>query len=199
MSDITRLTNKILQDARIMSNEQLQNGAEKIQAQEEIEKAKLKENQQVLLERFDRQQQQEFHLQLTKLESQTRNQRLLAKQEVLDALFQEAAQELQQLSPAQFNDFVATNFRRVPLEGHVEMILGERSQAYLNEETRKEWPLMAQENTIELTISECPTPRKSGFYLRQGAIEYNFTFEALLAQAQENLGPELLQMIFEEE
>lgn len=76
------------------------------------------------------------------------------------------------------------------------MVLGENSLVYATEEAIQKWRKSIQPQA-DLTVAKQSIPRRSGFLLRQGDIEFNFIFESLLNASEEELSNQLLQLIFE--
>ncbi|EPH94701.1 hypothetical protein D920_02888 [Enterococcus faecalis 13-SD-W-01] len=196
MSDITQLTNKIIQDAQKKKEQLLKESKKEIQQKEELDKNRLAEQSQENIKRYEKELQTELSLKVSDLHVTSRNKVLAAKQAVLDELFSEARQQLQELPAEKFEAFVLKNLQKVQLTGPVEMVLGENSLAYATEEAIQKWRKSIQPQA-DLTVAKQTIPRRSGFLLRQGDIEFNFIFESLLNASEEELSNQLLQLIFE--
>ena len=102
------------------------------------------------------------------------------------------------MSVEDFNQFVKTQIEQIQLTGDVEMVVGQNSAKHATEENKKVWQDAAP-SQMNLSIAERTIPKRSGFLLRQGEIEYNFTFEAMLSTSEEELSSELLNLIFDGE
>lgn len=196
MSDITQLTNKIIQDAKRKKEQLLKESKKEIQQKEELDKKRLAEQSQENIKRYEKELQTDLSLKVSDLHVTSRNKVLAAKQAVLDELFSEARQKLQELSAEEFEDFVTKNLQKAQLSGPAEMVLGENSLHYATEEAIQKWRASVQPQA-DLVIAKQTIPRRSGFLLRQGDIEFNFIFESLLNASEEDLSNQLLQLIFE--
>ncbi|MGG5358679.1 MULTISPECIES: V-type ATP synthase subunit E [unclassified Enterococcus] len=196
MSDITQLTNKIIQDAQKKKEQLLKESKKEIQQKEELDKNRLAEQSQENIKRYEKELQTELSLKVSDLHVTSRNKVLAAKQAVLDELFSEARQQLQELPAEKFEAFVLKNLQKAQLTGPVEMVLGENSLVYATEEAIQKWRKSIQPQA-DLTVAKQSIPRRSGFLLRQGDIEFNFIFESLLNASEEELSNQLLQLIFE--
>ncbi len=196
MSDITQLTNKIIQDAQKKKEQLLKESKKEIQQKEELDKNRLAEQSQENIKRYEKELQTELSLKVSDLHVTSRNKVLAAKQAVLDELFSEARQQLQELPAEKFEAFVLKNLQKAQLTGPVEMVLGENSLVYATEEAIQKWRKSIQPQA-DLTVAKQSIPRRNGFLLRQGDIEFNFIFESLLNASEEELSNQLLQLIFE--
>lgn len=197
MSDITKLTTKIIQDAQVKQQQILETGKKEIQQQEKLQQQQIERQMKEQLQRIEKEIQAELSLKVSDLHVKSRSKLLATKQMVLDELFTEAKARLKQLSTTDFTDFVLRNIKATDLEGVVELVLGEESQHYATEATVATWQQELPPE-ITLTIAKQVIPRRSGFLLRQGEVEFNFIFEAILNAVEEELSNELLQLIFEE-
>ena len=196
MSNIRNLTEKIIHDATKKREQRLLSGQKELEKQKQLQLRKLETQQEERLERFEKEQRAELSLKVSDLHMKARNQLLVAKQAVLKELFQEAMVELRELSAEQFNRFVQISLEKIAVEGSVEFILGEYSQHYATLESKAQWQAVLPAVTFH--FSEKTIPQRSGFILRQEAIEFNFIFEAILNAEEEQLSNELLQLIFDD-
>ncbi|KAF1302051.1 V-type ATP synthase subunit E [Enterococcus saccharolyticus] len=197
MSDITKLTSKIIQDAQVKRQQMLEAGEKEIQQQEKLQQQQIERQMKEQLQRAEKEIQAELSLKVSDLHVKSRSKLLATKQIVLDELFAEAKDRLRQLSATDFTDFVLRNIKATNLEGEMELVLGEESQHYATEKTIAAWQQELLPD-IQLTVAKQVIPRRSGFLLRQGEVEFNFIFEAILNASEEELSNELLQLIFEE-
>jgi V/A-type H+-transporting ATPase subunit E len=195
MSDITRLTEKITADAEKKYQLVLNDAQAEIEKQERLKRSQLEEQLADRLSQFEKEKRAEMYLQISDIHIQSRNKVLTAKQAVLDELFQEALSRLNQMEAGDFQAFVTKGLQEAQFTGEVELVLGEKSAHLLTEDALKE--IQQAVPTCQLSLAQQVLPRKGGFLLRQGDIELNFTFDALLDASKEALSLTLLQLIFE--
>lgn len=198
MSDITKLTTKIKVDA-VKKQAALVKEAEKELTQSELlKKTQLEKESAEHLKRYERELQRELSLKVSELHVKSRNRVLAAKQQILDELFEEAKVRLQQLPADQVEAFVLRKLQVTQLTGEVELIFGDKTQPLITEEMMQNW-----QNTLgdEVTLKRVKhqIPNRSGVVFRQGEIEFNYIFEALLESKEEDLSYQLIELIFEQE
>lgn len=197
MSDITKLTEKIIQDAEKKYQQQVKDAKKDIEEQEQIKKNQLKKLQEERLQAFEKEKRGEMYLQISDVHIQSRNKVLAAKQSVLDELFVQALKQLNEISAEDFNHFVVNGLQEAPFEGEVELMIGENSVHFLTKENQSVWQTKKPAG-LTLMILGKTIPKRGGFVLRQEEIELNYTFEALLETEKEELSNTLLQLIFEQ-
>lgn len=163
-----------------------------------IEKKQIEQQLEENIEKFEEKRQSDVNLKISDLHLTARSQILAAKQQLLRELFAEALKRLRTMSAKEFNQFVTSNLKQVDFNGDVEMVVAQNSIDYATEENKQVWQ-EAVVPEMNLSISQNTVPKRGGFLLRQGEIEYNFTFEAMLSTSEEELSSELLNLIFNEE
>ncbi|GMA46181.1 V-type ATP synthase subunit E [Tetragenococcus muriaticus] len=198
MSDITNLTDKITQDAQKRQRQYIKKAQRDIEKNEQEKKKQIQRQTEENVEQFEKQRRSDLSLKVSDIHVKARSQLLAAKQQLLKELFDEALKKIRGMSEKEFNQFVATNLKQVDLNGDVEMIVAQNSVDYATEENKQVWQEAAVPE-MNLSISQNTVPKRGGFLLRQGEIEYNFTFEAMLSTSEEELSSELLNLIFKEE
>lgn len=196
MSDITKLTDKITADAEKKYQLQIKEAKKENEQQERIRRGQLEQEMSERLAFYEKEKRAAMFLEISDVHIQSRNKVLAAKQAVLDDLFEEALVRLNQMTATDFARFVESGIQQANLSGEVELVLGEKTAGLLDEAAIAK--LHESVNDIQLQVSSKYIPRKGGFLLRQGAIEMNFTFDALLDANKEELSNTLLQMIFEQ-
>ena len=197
MADITKLTSKIINEAQKKQTHLIAEAQEELTQNLQIKKQQLEKENKQHLSRYEKELQRELSLKVSDLHVKMRNQVLAAKQGVLDELFLEAKQKLQQISAADFADFVLRKLASTPLTGEVELIFGEYTSILVTPEM---WTSWAQALTGKMTLkkNEQVIPNRSGVVFKQAEIEFNYLFEALLDAKEETLSYQLLDLIFTE-
>ena len=197
MSDITKLTEKIIQDATKKEEQYIIESEKSIERKEELKKRQLEKQVNERLTRYEKEIRAEMSLEVSDLDVKSRAKLLAVKESVLDELFDEGQLRLEQLSQEEFDHFVITNIEKTQLTDQAEIIIGENSESYASKSAIQKWQDAL--SNLTLTIAKKSIPRRNGFLIRQGDIEYNFTFEALLRSVKDEISHQLLDVIFEEE
>lgn len=198
MSDITHLTQKIMQDAHKKHEQYITKAQHDIKQKERLRKNQIRRQVDEDLKQFEKELRANMSLKVSDLHVKSRADILSAKQRVLNELFTESLHKIRAMNEDQFNHFVIVNIKNTPLKGDVELVLGSDSQNFSTAENHRFW----QENAaarMNLIVSEETLAQRGGFLLRQEDIEYNFTFESLLNAAKEELSVDLLNLVFAKE
>lgn len=198
MSDITKLTDKIIQDAKKRQEHYLKDASQKTERREELRKKQLTKQKEERLAAYEKEIRAEMSLEVSDLHIKSRAKVLAAKEALLDELFQEALESFEHMSETEFTAFLEKSLKKSALSGNVQLILGEESEKYADKATIEKWITFAQPD-IELSVAKVAVPRRGGFLLKQDTIEYNFLFESLLQNAEEELSSQLLDLLFLED
>lgn len=198
MSDITNLTDKITLDAQKKKEQHLKKAKQDIEKNEQYRRNQIEKQTEDNLKQYEKDLRSELSLKVSDIHVKARSKLLTAKQQVLKDLFAQGLKKVKAMSEKEFNQFVVSNIEQVQLQGDVEMLVAQDSINYATLENKKVWQEAAAPE-INLLVLEKTIPKRGGFLLRQGEIEYNFTFEAILSSSEEELSGELLNLIFEDE
>ncbi len=196
MSDITKLTEKIIQDATVKEEQQTKEALQAIDRKETLKKRQLEKQVDERLARFEKELRADMSLEVSDLDVKSKAKILAAKEAVLDELFEASQQKLEEMPQADFDQFVIGNIKKTGLTGSIDFVIGENSEDHASKAAVTKWQQALPQT--QLTVAKKSAPRRSGFLIRQGDIEYNFTFEALLRSVKEEISHELLAVIFEE-
>ena len=128
----------------------------------------------------------------------SRNRMLAAKQQVLDELFAEAKEQLQNITAEDFDAFVERKLALVQLTGTVELVFGSKSAPLVSETMIQRWQAQFEPD-LTIQVAKETIPNRSGVVFKQGEVEFNFIFEALLESKEEELSYQLIAFIFNQE
>lgn len=198
MSDITKLTTKIKIDAVKKQASLVKEAERELSQSEHLKKAQLEKESKENLRRYERELQRELSLRVSELHVKSRNRILAAKQQILDELFEEARVQLQNLSADQIEAFVLRKLQLIQVTGDVELIFGEKTCPIITSEMHRRWQ-QALGETVTIRQAQHTIPNRSGVVFKQGEIEFNYLFEALLESKEEHLSYQLIELIFEQE
>lgn len=198
MSNVSNLTSKILKDAEERKNN--------ILAAAEDEKAnilKKKNNSAKLVEAT--------MLDKAIIEAKTRKERIIsgallkarnekikAKQGVIQEVFEKSIEDLCNLSKDEFIAFLKNSILSLDISGDEKLILNEQGKKVVDEVLIKEInnELALKGKKGELTISLEIRDFKGGFILERDGIEINSTFEALVNSLRDELELEVAKELF---
>ena len=198
MSDIRKLTTKIVEDAQKKQAHLIEEAEKEIAKKERIKKQQLEKEVAAHLARYEKELQKELSLKVSDLHVKSRNRMLAAKQQVLDELFAEAREQLQNITAEDFDAFVERKLALVQLTGTVELVFGSKSAPLVSETMIQRWQAQFEPD-LTIQVAKETIPNRSGVVFKQGEVEFNFIFEALLESKEEELSYQLIAFIFNQE
>ena len=198
MSDIRKLTTKIVEDAQKKQAHSIEEAEKEIAKKERIKKQQLEKEVAAHLARYEKELQKELSLKVSDLHVKSRNRMLAAKQQVLDELFADAKEQLQNITAEDFDAFVERKLALVQLTGTVELVFGSKSAPLVSDTMIQRWQAQFEPD-LTIQVAKETIPNRSGVVFKQGEVEFNFIFEALLESKEEELSYQLIAFIFNQE
>lgn len=198
MSDIRKLTTKIVEDAQKKQAHLIEEAEKEIAKKERIKKQQLEKEVEAHLARYKKELQKELSLKVSDLHVKSRNRMLATKQQVLDELFADAKEQLQNITAEDFDAFVERKLALVQLTGTVELVFGSKSAPLVSDTMIQRWQAQFEPD-LTIQVAKETIPNRSGVVFKQGEVEFNFIFEALLESKEEELSYQLIAFIFNQE
>ncbi|MEA4919446.1 MAG: hypothetical protein VB078_00785 [Clostridiaceae bacterium] len=115
--------------------------------------------------------------------------------ELIDTLFDEAEDELCNMSAKDFLRFFNSAIASSDINGACRIILGERTACVLSTEQRVMLELST--DRYKLTVENSTVPNQGGFVLEQPPVEYSFLFSDLLNEIKRHESPSLLKRLID--
>ena len=193
MSNVKNMTSKILKDAEA--------GKENILAAAEEEKNKIiskkvssaNEIAQEILEKAEVEAKSKKERVISSAKLKVRNNKLAAKQEIIDEVFEKSIDKLTKLSKEDFLNFVKNAISSMNLSGKQTLILNEEGLKFVDEAFIDE---LNKNVDAQIILGETAGNFKGGFILENNGIEINSTFEALVSSLRDELEFEVAQVLF---
>ena len=198
MSNISNLTSKILKDAEVKRDN--------ILAVAEEEKAKILNKKKdeaetleaTMLEKAKSEAQTRKERVISSAELKARNEKLQAKQTVIQQVFEKAVEELCKLGKEEYLAFIKNGVTTLAVTGDENIILNAEGQklvddAFISEINNE---LSANGKVGNLKLSSTVGNFKGGFILEKNGIEINNTFEALVESMKEEMELEVAKALF---
>ena len=188
MSNVKNITSKILKDAEA--------GKENILAAAEEEKNKIlskkassaNEIAQEILQKAEADAKSKKERVISSAKLKVRNNKLAAKQEIIDEVFEKSINKLTELSKEQFLNFVKNSILSMNLTGKQTLILNETGLKFVDE--------LNKEVKATIALSKTAGNFKGGFILENNGIEINSTYEALVSSLRDELEFEVAKVLF---
>ena len=198
MSNVKNITSKILKDAEA--------GKENILAAAEEEKNKIlskkassaNEIAQEILEKAEIEAKSKKERVISGAKLKARNEKLAAKQEVIEEVFSKSVETLCKLNDREFVKFIKDSILSLNIDGDETLILNEDGNKIVSKEVVAEInaELKAKGLKGEIKISETIGSFRGGFILEKGGVEINNTFESLVDSLKDQLEFEVAKVLF---
>lgn len=193
MSNVKNITSKILKDAEA--------GKENILAVAAEEKDKIiskkvssaNEIAQEILDKAEVEAKSKKERVISSAKLKVRNNKLAAKQEIIDEVFEKSIDKLTKLSKKEFLSFVENTILSMNLTGKHTLILNEEG---LKSVTPAFIEKLNKKIDAQITLSETKGNFKGGFILENNGIEINSTYEALVSSLRDELEFEVAKVLF---
>lgn len=193
MSNVKNITSKILKDAEA--------GKENILAVAEEEKNKIlskkasaaNEIAQEILQKAEADAKSKKERVISSAKLKVRNNKLAAKQEIIDEVFEKSINKLTELSKEQFLNFVKNSILSMNLTEKQTLILNETGLKFVDDSFIDE---LNKEAKATIALSKTAGNFKGGFILENNGIEINSTYEALVSSLRDELEFEVAKVLF---
>lgn len=193
MSNVKNITSKILKDAEA--------GKENILTAAEEEKNKIlskkassaNEIAQEILQKAEADAKSKKERVISSAKLKVRNNKLAAKQEIIDEVFEKSINKLTELSKEQFLNFVKNSILSMNLTGKQTLILNETGLKFVDDSFIDE---LNKEVKATIALSKTAGNFKGGFILENNGIEINSTYEALVSSLRDELEFEVAKVLF---
>jgi len=185
MSNLDNLTQKILEDAKNKASEIVDEAEKKNRSLINHRVKEANEKKEKVIEKAAAEAQMLKSRVISSAELKVRDEKLSAKQEVMDKVFQMAKDKLSNLDKKDYLDYVKASLEKIRTDGRPTLLIPVGKMDQL------------KELSADLELVEDPSV-KSGYILKDGEIVYNYTFDALVDEIREDLEGEIAQKLFEE-
>ncbi|MGG7162116.1 V-type ATP synthase subunit E [Clostridium ihumii] len=194
MSNLDNLTSKIIEDARNKSEDILNEA--KLQETEIINKKKNEAEKlsESILEKAKIEGKSLFDRGISKAELQVRNEKLIAKQTVINRAFDEAINKLNDMKKDEFLAYVKNQIKSLPLNGEQDLIVNAKDKEKITEEFISE--LNSEIKNATISLSNEDRDINGGFILSKNGIEINCSFEDVINSLRYELENEVANTLF---
>lgn len=197
MSNITGLTNKIIEDAKVSSKEIIDD-AKKKEKMIIDEKVSIAENQRkLMLSKAEEESKVKASRIISNANLQVRDMKLSAKIEVLNNIFNAAVEELSRMTGGELLNFIKNTILLLDIDGDEEIIVGEDENRVTTEfinEINKE--LKSNGKLGKIKLSNERRKIKGGYILAKNGIEINNTFESRVKSLRDDMEAEVAKVLF---
>lgn len=198
MSNINNLTSKILSDAEERKESILKEANEEKAKIVSKKEALAKSEEATMVEKAKTEAKTAKERIISGAELKSRNEKLTAKQAVIDKVFENSIEKLCKMSDQEIKEFIKNKIVNADIVGDETIILNEKGNKLVDANLLKEInsELLAKGKKGELTISKEVRNFKGGFILEKDGIEINNTFEDLVNSERDDLEFEVAKVLF---
>lgn len=198
MSNINNLTSKIMDDAKLKASSIMDEAKQeetKIVSKKVDEAGRLKAN---MLEKAKEEGERKKERVLSSAKLEVRNNKLAAKQEMINLVFEESIEKLSDMSSEDFLKFMKASILEAEISGTETLVVSEDFKGAVTEEVLKEIndALVRSGKKGKLVLASDSRKVKPGFIIEKQGIELNYTFEALVDSLREELLGEVANALF---
>lgn len=186
---VNNIVNKILEDAKRVEEEAINKAEEKAK---EIKEAKNKEVASLVetskakaeLEGINKKERliQNAHLQV-------RNNKLKAKQDIIENVFEKSLEKLSNLSDDEFVEFVKNSLNNIKIEKDGVVILNSKRHKLITSR-------FVHKINSNLKLADADDTVLDGFIVRVDNVDYNFTFKAIVEGLKSELTSKVAKTLF---
>ncbi|MBK1809214.1 V-type ATP synthase subunit E [Clostridium sp. YIM B02505] len=198
MAKIEHLINKILEDAQAESRSII----EKAEAEKNgiVEKRvnEAKDIEKLTIEKAHREADLKKERIISNAMLKVRNDKLVAKQKVMDEVFNEALDELCAMPQEVFLSYLKATILSLNIKGDETIILNSYGKGLVDDSFIAElnMELSNSGKLGNLRLSETNKEFRGGFILEKNGVEINNTFEALISSYRDELEFEVANILF---
>lgn len=198
MSNINNLINKILDEAKLKSQDIIKSAKEE---EEKIVQNKLQEANSLkaeMLEKAKLEASTKKSRILSNAELKVRNENLAAKQEVISKVLDTAMEELSSMSKEEYLSYIKGKILSLDINEDMNIILNSKGKEIVSNEFVEyvNKTLLEKDKKWKVVISEETRDFKGGFILEKNGIEINNTFEALINSMKDELEYDIANVLF---
>ena len=193
MSNLNNITSKIIKDAEVERESILAKAAEeksKILAKKEDSANEIAKE---LLEKAQVEAKSKKERVISGAKLKVRNDKLAAKQQVIDEVFEKSIEKLTKLSKEEFLNFVTEAILSMNLSGKHNLVLNREGLSLVDDNFITE---LNSKINAEIVLSKTTGNFKGGFVLENNGIEINNTYEALVSSLRDDLEFEVAKVLF---
>lgn len=193
MSNVNNITSKILKDAEVRKDS--------ILAAAEEEKNKIiskkvnsaTETEKEILDKARTEAKSKKERVISSAKLKVRNDKLAAKQQIIDEVFEKSIEKLSAFSKDDFLGFVRNTILSMNLSGKQTLVLNKQGLEFVDQSFIDE---LNTKIDAEIILSETTGNFRGGFILKNNGIEINNTYEALVSSLRDELEFEVAKVLF---
>ncbi|MDO4670836.1 MAG: V-type ATP synthase subunit E family protein [Aerococcus sp.] len=190
MATIEAIKEKILGDIRQEQEAKFAEDKQRVANETTKKQQAIAEDLESKKRHIERKYQQRIQTQVQQFTAQQRHKELQQQDRLMQEVFKSAVQELNHLPAEELFTFVEQALEQVGSKVATELKFGEQTDHILTEEQLQ----TLKDKYPNVSVSTERVPRVGGFILSQEAVDYNYTYQALLQEKADQLSAHFLAM-----
>ncbi|HOB08233.1 MAG: V-type ATP synthase subunit E family protein [Limnochordia bacterium] len=198
MAGLEQLTNKILEDARLLAEKTVRQAEEEAQSILDLARQRAETECEKIISDAETRARELKERMLSTAELNARKERLKVKQELINQAFEQALERLCSLPEDQYFSLLVDLIASASATGAEEIVLAEHDRQRLPADFTAKVNAKVKAGNLpgSMRLAEETAPIKGGFILKAGKVSVNYSFEAVLKQNYDHLAVEVAGVLF---
>lgn len=198
MSNVNNITSKILKDAEVRKESILKAAEEEKNKILSKKAASAKELEAEILAKAEVEAKAKKERILSGAKLKVRNDKLAAKQEVIDSVFKASIEKLNALGQKEFLDFLKSSICALDIEGDETLQLNAQGLGFIDDKFMLEINSSLKSKGLkgEIKLNQTAGDFSGGFILEKNGVEINNTFESLVESLRDELELDIAKVLF---
>jgi V/A-type H+-transporting ATPase subunit E len=198
MSGTERIMERIMEGARVQADSNINQAEAEASAIIQGARIESEAEKDAILEKARAEAVERQKRILSVVELEARKRKLQAKQDMVNAAFVKALDRINNMPTEQYKQVLADLAAGLVDEGDYEVVLPEKDKISFGVDLIGRINVRLSKKSIRGTVklSEANAGIQSGFILRKGNVEINYSFEAMIRAQREQLEAEVVKTLF---
>lgn len=198
MSNVNNITSKILKDAEVRKESILKAAEEEKNKILSKKAASAKELEAEILAKAEVEAKAKKERILSGAKLKVRNDKLAAKQEVIDSVFKASIEKLNALGQKEFLDFLKSSICTLDIEGDETLQLNAQGLGFIDDKFMLEINSSLKSKGLkgEIKLNQTAGDFSGGFILEKNGVEINNTYESLVDSLRDELEFDVAKVLF---
>ena len=198
MAGTERIRERIIGEAKQQANEHIKQAEGEADAIVQDARVEAETKKSAILEKARAEAVERQKRILSVVELEARKKKLQAKQDMVNSAFVQALDRINRMPLEQYEQVLVELAAETVSSGDYEIVLSEKDKLRFGKELIYKINAKLSTKNFHGTVrlSEAATGIQSGFILKQGNIEINYSFEAMIRAQREQLEVEVVKTLF---
>ena len=197
MSGIDRITDKILEQAKLQANNRVNYAKDTVAKAEASLDKRFVRSMEAEKKKADDEGNEAAKRVIANVKLEGRKKKLSARQDAVNSVFSKAVEMMAALPEKEYIAFMAGLAESVLADGDNQLIMNAKDQKAIGEKLLE--AIEKKTSGMKVSVSEETITSAGGLVVRNGDIQTNLTLESIIRLEREKLEAEVVGLIFESE